>query len=90
MTREPDFSRPDKSNLLSLHIPIGAAWSILAAVVVAAVWTSWQLWDLRQSIKDGTSDRWKRSYQREYTNRMRANNPSLKIPDPDQIVKDLD
>lgn len=89
MNREPDFT-PDKDDVLRLHIPITAAWSILAAVVAGAVWTSLQLWDLKQSIKDGTNDRWKRSYQREFANRMQRKNPTINVPDPDDIARQLE
>lgn len=93
MEQEPDFHQQHQeqtNSLLSLQIPIGAAWAIFLTLVTGAIWTSAQLWDLRQSIKDGTGDRWKKSYQREWGHRLRDQNPTVKVPDPDQVVKDLD
>lgn len=89
MKSAPDFT-PDRDDVLRLHINIKVACSILGAVVAGVVWTSAQLFDLKQSIKDGTGDRWKRSSQREWSNRLGRQNPSLKVPDPDQVVKDLE
>lgn len=85
-----EHDRKERDDVLRLHINIKAAWTILAAVVAGAVWTSTQLFDLKQSIKDGTGDRWRRSSQREWANRLGRQNPSVKVPDPDQVVKDLE
>jgi len=92
MNRSPDFKREEggRNNLLNLQIPIGAAWAIFSTFAVGAVWTSWQLWDLKQSIKDGTGDRWRRTYQREWANRLQQQNTALRVPSVDQVAKDLD
>jgi hypothetical protein len=94
MNSAPNFQRedppPQANNLLSLQIPISAAWAIFSTLLFGGLWTSWQLWDLRQSIRDGTTDRWRKSYQREWANRFQQQNPTVKVPSVDQVVKDLD
>jgi len=92
--REPDFHVPKApetpTSLLSLQIPISAAWAIFSTLLFGGLWTSWQLWDLKQSIKDGTNDRWKKSHMREWSSRFQQQNPTVKVPSVDQVVKDLD
>lgn len=90
MRKAPDFSSAERNNVLALHIDIKTAWAIIAAVVAGAVWTSFQLWDLRQSIKDGTSDRWRRSYQREWGHRLQSSNPTMKVPDADDVARQIE
>lgn len=90
MANRPYQFPSDRNDLLSLHINVKVAVTIIGSIVVGAVATSWQLWDLRQSIKDGTGDRWRKSEMREYAHRMKdINGGSVKVPDVDQVAKDL-
>lgn len=88
MKREPDFSQRN-DNLLSLHISVQAAWSIFAAAVIGTSTATWQFWDLKQSIKDGTGDRWRKSEMREYVHDLKSKNHYIDVPDVDDIARKL-
>ena len=66
---------------------IALSWPVAVAICSLLIFGSWQLWDIRASIKEAAGDRWKKSYQREYNNRLYYSNPSLKVPDIDEITE---
>lgn len=81
----------DRSDVMNLHVNVKVAVTIIGTIISGVVWTSWQLWDLRQSIKDGTNDRWRKSEMREFAHRMKDDNlGAIKVPDVDHIAKDLE
>lgn len=91
MRRAPDFSgEREPKNVLSLHLDLKTACTMLGFMASFAFYTSWQLWDVKQSIKSGTDDRWRKSHMREYTHRIRdLNEGKVKVPDVDDIARSM-
>lgn len=91
MKRAPDFTpEPDAKNALSLTLPLWAVWSIVVGFVSATVYFVTLLNTINGKLDSVSSDRWKRSHMREFAHRLQSAAPSIKVPDVDQVTKDLE
>lgn len=90
MKHEPDFTAEKPQNVMALTVPIWAVWSIVVFFVAGTAYFITLLNTINGKLDSVGSDRWKRSFQREWAHRVQAKNPSMIVPDPDQIAKDLE
>lgn len=104
MQKEPDFSDDKPRSVMALTVPIWAVWTVLTMMcggmisfVSGAVWgvnklndIEWRFNVINSKLDTAASDRWKRSYQREFSNELRWQNLELKVPDPDAIARQLE
>lgn len=74
----------------NVWITVGKFWAAVVAIIAATVWAVTQWWgvkqelrEIRQMLETTNGERWKASHQREWAHSLRAENPTLKVPNPD-------
>lgn len=85
----PQFSE-DKPQVVSpknLAIPLWFASSLTCTFVAATAYFVTLLNTINSKLDSAANDRWKLSYQREWKYRLEKSNPTLNVPDPDEIVR---
>jgi hypothetical protein len=95
MKSAPDFRRDDDDpprvvSPRNIALPLWFSWGITTTFVAATVYLVTTLNDIKTEIKSVGSDRWRKSFMREWASRLQQENTSLKVPSPDQVSKDLD
>lgn len=66
----------------------------LLAILIAI--GGWQLNTTRslelrmQSVEQGTKNRWSSAHQQIWTGKLKQNNPSLSVPDPQETVRSIE
>lgn len=96
------MSNGDTSRLsASTWVPLGSAFTVVAAVLAGAMWVQTALTDLKTQIKDlghsidvrmlkledTTTYRWTYFDQVQWAREMEHLNPTMKVPNPAEIVK---
>lgn len=86
---------------MALTVPIWAVWTIITFMFggmvsfgSAAVWginklndIKWQFNVINNKLDAASSDRWRKSFQREYNSQLHWSNETLKLPDVDEIAR---
>ena len=94
MKREPDFRREDDPPQVitprNIALPLWFSWTITTTFIAATVYLMSTLNDIKSKIESVSTDRWKKTHERELMNRLQKANPSLTIPSVDQVAKDLE
>ena len=94
MKRAPDFrsddSPPQVVTPRNIALPLWFSWAITVTFVSGTVYFMATLNDIKNEIRNVSSDRWKKSDMREYGNRLQRENPTIKVPSADQVSKDLE
>lgn len=74
-------------------IPLVPALSILGTLIVGAVtatlWITTTLWDIKSQLRDATKGSWHEDEQREYSRQLQQQNPTIRVPDPELIRRQL-
>jgi hypothetical protein len=92
MHEAPDF-KPEENlrSVMALTIPVWAVWSVVVFFVLGTFYFVTLLNTINGKLDSVGADRWKRSHMREFVHRMQEQNDGkIKLPDPDQIAKDLE
>lgn len=81
---------------MSLTMPLWAVWSLLVGAVsvgitfmTATVYFVNTLNTINSKLDRAGGDRWTLSFERYKDDRMRYENPGIKIPDADEVAKRL-
>lgn len=87
MRRAPDFSSDsDSRSVMNITVPLWAVWSVVVFFVIGTFYFV----TLLNTINGKLSKPWNRDLMREYARREAKENPTVHVPDPDQIAKDLE
>jgi len=88
----PKFSEdnPQVISTKNLALPLWLVVSMIGGCFLFTAYTMNLLNDINRKLDVATTDRWKRSHQREYNNQLLYSNPTLKVPDVDSISQRLD
>ncbi len=66
--------------------------TLLGGAVTATLWITKTLGEINHNIaeiKRAISDRWTAEHQREFSHQLQKSNPSIKVPDPDEVRRAL-
>lgn len=74
---------------VNITLPLWALWPIIVTFMGATAYFLNTLNRVDNKLDTLSSDRWTRLHEREFGNRLQHDNPELKVPNSDQIVKDL-
>lgn len=72
---------------------IAICFTLLGGAVTATLWTTKTLGEINNNISQirvAISDRWTASHQREFSHQLGKGNPNIKVPDSDEIRKQID
>lgn len=72
---------------------IAICFTLLGGAVTATLWTTKTLGEINNNISQiriAISDRWTAGHQREFSHQLQRSNPAIKVPDPDEVRKQLD
>lgn len=88
----PQFSEdsPQIISTRNVAVPLWLSASITTALVSATVYFMAMLNQINSKLDNLSGDRWKKSHQREFANMIQNQNPSMRIPNIDEISQRLD
>lgn len=74
----------------NIALPLWFSWAITTTFVAGTITLMTFLASLNAKLDAASSDRWKRSYMREHDNQMRRSNPTITVPDADEIAHKME
>lgn len=86
---EPSFSedKPITLSTRNIALPLWLVVTLVGGCMTFTAYAVTLLNTINAKLDSVGNDRWKLSYQREWKYQLERKNPSLNIPDPDEIVK---
>lgn len=84
-------SRRNGSNRLAekLRLNIGTVLVVVGTIASATFYGTIQLQDIKYSLGKAGEDRWRGRHMKEWSYRLQYKNPSVVVPDPNDVTREL-